>query len=120
MGACGKTKRTPGRAARRSPGTTSTKSWPSAPSPCIQTMLAPGAAVVSISIASSRSATVRPSPDGSRQRHRVARRLGEVERFERRGGPPVAVGQRLEPEAPLDQLQHGGVIVLTVADDAPL
>src|SRR2546430_3268823 len=96
----------------------STKSWPSAPSPCIQMMLAMGDTVVSISIASSWSATVRPSAvDRSRHAHRRAGRLGEVERLERRGGPAVAIGQGRGAEAPLDQLQHGGVIVLAAADE---
>src|SRR5213594_3661733 len=84
-------------------------------------MLAPGEAAVSISIASSRSATVKPSlDDGSWQPRRRARGLREVERLERRRGPSIAIGQGLEPEAPLDQLQDGGVIVLTVADEAAL
>src|SRR2546430_10500120 len=99
----------------------STKSWPSAPSPCIQMMLAMGDTVVSISIAASWSATVRPSAVGrSRHAHRRAGRLGEVDRLERRGGPAVAIGQGREAEAPLDQLQHGGVIVLAAADEAAL
>src|SRR5438132_11002730 len=84
-------------------------------------MLAPGEAAVSISIASSRSATVKPSlDDGSWQPHRCARGLREVERLERRRGPSIAIGQGLEPEAPRDQLQDGGVIVLTVADEDAL
>ena len=96
----------------------STKSLPSAPSPCIQTMLAAGAVAVSISMVSSRSATFSLSRTaGSRQRHGGARRLGEVEGLERRGGAPVASGQGLELEAPLDQLQHRGVVVLAMADD---
>jgi len=63
IGACGKTKRTPGLDGSRSSGTTSTKSWPSAPSPCIQMMLAVGVAAVSISITSSRPGTVRNPPE---------------------------------------------------------
>src|SRR5258705_3358804 len=121
IGACGKTKRTPRSAGKRSAGTMSTKSLPSAPSPCIQTMLAAGAGAVSISMVSSRSATFNLSPtEGSRQRHRGARRLGEVEGLERRGGAPIASGQGLELEAPLDQLQHRGVVVLAMADEAAL
>src|SRR5712692_2648507 len=121
IGACGNTNRTPGRAGKWSSGTTSTKSWPSAPSPCIQTMLAVGAGAVSISTASSRSATLRCSrDDGSRQRHGGTRCLGEVERLERRRRPPVAVGQGRQPEPPLDELQDRGVIVLSMADDAAL
>src|SRR5262245_58511179 len=137
MGACGKTNRTPRSVGRRSSGTMSTKSLPSAPSPCIQTMLAAGVVAVSISIVSSRSATSgspgsalrrRSGPgappaearvgikDDSRQRHGRARRLGEVEGLERGGGAPVTGGQGLELEAPLDQLEHRGVVVVAAAD----
>src|SRR5713101_3683502 len=56
MGACGKTKRTGSESGRPSSGTMGSKSWPSAPRPCIQITAARGAGAVSISMASSSSA----------------------------------------------------------------
>src|SRR5436189_5943102 len=52
-GACGKMKRAGRLAGRRSSGTMGSKSWPSAPRPCSQMMLATGFLPVSISIGGS-------------------------------------------------------------------
>src|SRR5207247_2772108 len=54
------------------------------------------------------------------KRDRLARRLIEVERFEERLRPAVALGQGLEPEAPFDELQDRRVVVLAVGDNAAL
>src|SRR5437762_376288 len=54
MGACGNTNRTPSPAGSSSSGTIGSKSWPSAPSPCIQMMAARGSRAVSISTVSSK------------------------------------------------------------------
>src|SRR5438093_842881 len=71
MGACGNTKRT-GVPRRPSAGTMSTKSWPSAPSPCIQLTARSGDGAVSISSVSS-SASAMPGMLPQR------RRLGPAE-----------------------------------------
>src|SRR5436853_906669 len=54
------------------------------------------------------------------KRDRRARRLIEVERFEERLRPAVALGQGLEPEAPLDEFQDRRMVVLAVGDHAAL
>src|SRR2546427_12655700 len=51
---------------------------------------------------------------------RWARWLPEVERFEKHRRPAIALGQGLEPEAPLDEFQDRRVVVQAVRDHAAL
>src|ERR671935_2749600 len=78
----------------------------------------PATATAATSTITTAQAAPRGDTAPSGQRDRSARELREVEGLEKRGGLAITRGQRGEIPTPLDQLEHGRVVVLPVGDHA--